>query len=171
VGALFVSVAFSAFRERLPAPKGGAKEGAKIMSIQTNKQAVRRLFEEAWNQGKLGVVDELVDAKAVGHDPSRLPGIPDSAEGIKMTIQAYRAAFPDLHFTVDGIMGEGEEVTARFTVTGTNTGALMGGPATGKKSSVTGIVVDRFDHGKIVEAWVSWDQMGQLRQLGLLPSA
>jgi steroid delta-isomerase-like uncharacterized protein len=141
------------------------------MSIQTNKQAVRRFFDEAWNQGKLGVVDELVDAKVVGHDPSRLPGIPDSPEGIKMTIQAYRGAFPDLHFTVDDIIGEGEEVTARFTATGTNTGPLMGRPATGKQTTVTGIVVDRFDHGKIVEAWLNWDQLGQLRQLGLLPSA
>jgi steroid delta-isomerase-like uncharacterized protein len=141
------------------------------MSTQTNKQAVRRFFEEAWNQGRLAVVDELVAKNSVGHDPGRPANIPDGSEGVKMMIQAYRTAFPDIHFTVDDMIAEGEEVTARFTATGTNTGPLMGRPATGKQTTITGIVIDRFDHGQVVEAWVNWDQLSQLRQLGLLPSA
>ena len=63
----------------------------------------------------------------------------------------YRAAFPDLHITVEDQIAEGDKVVTRWSSTGTHEGDLPGFPASGNKTTVTGIGVDPFGDRNIVE--------------------
>ena len=81
----------------------------------------------------------------------------------------FLKAFPDLHLTVEDMIAEGDKVVTRFTSRGTQTGAFMGIPPTGKQVTVSSIVIARIADGKIVEEWGLDDQMGMLQQLGVIP--
>lgn len=134
-----------------------------------NKALSRRLVEEAFNAGRLEVVDELVARDYVGHDPS-LPEDARGPDGVKELIAGYRAAFPDIRVTVEDQIAEGDMVVTRWAATGTHQGELMGMPATGKQGTVTGITIDRITDGKIVESWDNWDTLGLMQQLGAIPA-
>ena len=69
------------------------------MSSEQNKAIVRRLIEEPW-KGDLGVIDELVDLKYVGYDPS-VPEPLRGPDGFKEFVSSYRAAYSDARVTVD----------------------------------------------------------------------
>jgi steroid delta-isomerase-like uncharacterized protein len=137
------------------------------MSTEDNKALVSRYFNEAWNQGSPAVIDELFAANFHAHNP----GIPDggSREGFKQFNSVFRSAFPDLRTIRDEVIAEGDQVVTRFTAHGTQTGELQGIPPTGKPMTVTGIEIVRVSGGKIVEAWVEFDQLGMLQQLGVVP--
>jgi len=81
------------------------------MSAKENKALVRRLFEEVWNQGKLDVIDEIHDAGFVKH----IPGNPDihGPEGLKQSVSMFRTAFPDVQFTIEDQIAEGDKVANR----------------------------------------------------------
>ena len=81
----------------------------------------------------------------------------------------YRNAFPDIHFTIDEQIAGGDKVATRWTAQGTHKGELVGIPATGKSSTVTGIAVDRIVNGKIAESWGIFDRFGMMQQLGVIP--
>ena len=140
------------------------------MFTETNKALTRRYLEEAFNQGKLNVLDEIIAKDHVNSGPGTLPGLPTGPEGDKQLITMYRNAFPDVHFTIDEQIAEGEKVVTRWTGHGTHKGELLGIPATGKSSTVTGIAVDRIANGKIVESWGLFDQFGMMQQLGVIPT-
>lgn len=140
------------------------------MSTEANKAIVRRFMEEAFGQGNLAVIDEVVAPNHIDSGPGALPGMPSGPEGSKMLITSYRNAFPDLHFTVDEQVAEGNTVVTRWTAHGTNNGELAGMPATGKSATVTGVGVDRIENGMIVESWGLFDQFGMLQQLGVIPA-
>jgi steroid delta-isomerase-like uncharacterized protein len=135
------------------------------MSAEDNKAKVRRIIEEAWNGGNLAVLDELVAPNCVFHDPSTTFRGP---EGIKRYVMMYRMAYPDVHFTIEDLIAEGERVVTRWTVTGTHQGELQGIAPTGK--SVTGIVISRFAKGKVEEDWINFDALGLMQQLGVVPA-
>ena len=136
------------------------------MSIAENKNAVRRLVEEAENQGNLDVVDEgyapdhSVRATEWGNRPS--------LDSIKQHILRRRAGFPDAHTTIDALLAEGDLVAAYFTITGTQTSEYQGIPATHKVVRTTSMAVYRFAHGKIVETLSVGDTLGFLVQLDAL---
>lgn len=138
------------------------------MSTEQNKTNNRRLFDEAFNQGKVAVLDEVCAPNYVLHDPTGpIPG----AEGFKQFVGMYRAAFPDLHISLENEVAEGDMVVVRWVARGTHGGELMGIPATGKPITVTGITMARANSsGKFEEAWVNLDTLGMLQQLGVIPS-
>ncbi len=136
---------------------------------EENKAIVRRFFDEVWNQDDLAVADVVVTPDQVNHDPG-LPGMPAGPEGLKYLVRTFRAAFPDLQFTVEDQVAEGDRVVTRWTMRGTNTGSFLGLPATGRSVAVSGINIDRLANGKLVEHWRSADQLGMLQQLGLIPT-
>jgi steroid delta-isomerase-like uncharacterized protein len=141
------------------------------MSTEQNKAISRRFLVEVFGQGKLAVADEIVAPDHVDHGPSTLPGMPTGPEGSKMVVTIYRNAFPDIHFTIDEQIAEGDKVVTRWTGRGTHKGELAGIPATGKSATVTGVGVDRIVNGKIVESWGIFDQFGMMQQLGIIPAA
>lgn len=135
-----------------------------------NKALARRGLEEIWNQGKLAVIDELVASNATYHDPNVPGGKFTGPEGMKQFVQIYKEAFPDVRITINDQIAEGDKVCTRWTATGTHKGALMGIAPTGKYATVTGVDIDRFQGGKVVESWASYDMHGMLQQLGVVPS-
>jgi predicted ester cyclase len=141
------------------------------MSTEENKATVRRFTEEGWNQGNVAVFDELNAPNFIYHDP----GAPQvrTIEDYKRWITENRSVFPDLHFTIEDLIAEGDQVVGRYTLRGTNTGEIvtpMPIPATGKQVTVTGIAIIRFAGGKGVEVWNQGDTLGLLHQLGLIPT-
>jgi len=90
--------------------------------------------------------------------------------GVKELIAGYRAAFPDIHVTIEDQIADGDLVVSRWSAKGTHQGELMGIPATGKHATVTGITIDRIADGLIVESWNNWDTLGLMQQLGAIPA-
>lgn len=140
------------------------------MLLDTNKTVARRFFEEVFVQGKLNVLDEIIARDHVNSGPGTLPGLPTGPEGTKQLVTTYRNAFPDIHFTIDEQIAEGDKVVTRWTAKGTHKGELVGIPATGKTSTVTGLTVDNFVNGKIAKSWGIFDQFGMMQQLGVIPT-
>jgi predicted ester cyclase len=138
------------------------------MSTEQNKANARRLLEEAWSGGNLAVVDELVSTNIVARQPLlTLAG----QEAYKRYISELHSAFPNLHYTIEDLIGEGDRVVIRWSGHyGTHQGPLRGLPATGKEASSTGITISRFVDGKDVEEWMSADTLGLLQRLGVVPS-
>jgi len=134
------------------------------------KATVHRFFEEVLNQGQVALIDELFAPNFLYHDPVR----PDirTREDYKRWVTQTRSAFPDLHFTIEDVIVEGEQVVVRWTMRGTNTGdivTLMHIPATGKQVTLTGIGISRSVEGKTVELWNEQDYLSLFQQLGLIP--
>jgi predicted ester cyclase len=131
----------------------------------------RRLLEESFNEGNFAMVDQLVAPEAINHDPA------DTAEMralrgpeiVKRTASMYRAAFPDVRITIDDAIASGEKVVLRWHSEGTHRGELAGLAPTGVRGSVTGISIDEWRDGKVVESWSEWDNLGLARQLGAAP--
>jgi steroid delta-isomerase-like uncharacterized protein len=133
--------------------------------------ASRRLLEQSFNEGNLGVIDELVASDAVNHDPATPPQMRGlrGPEVLKRTVSMYRTAFPDVRITVDDVIAADDRVVLRWHSEGTHRGELAGLAPTGARGSVTGISIDQWKDGKVVEAWVEWDNLGLARQLGAAP--
>jgi steroid delta-isomerase-like uncharacterized protein len=134
-------------------------------------QASRRLLEESFNDGKVELIDQLVAPDAVNHDPATpadMRGL-RGPEVLKRTAGMYRAAFPDVRITVDDLIAADDKVVLRWHSEGTHRGELAGLAPTGAHGSVTGISIDRWKDGKVVEAWAEWDNLGLARQVGAAP--
>jgi steroid delta-isomerase-like uncharacterized protein len=138
---------------------------------EENKALVRRVFEEAWSQGRIEVIDEVTSPDFVDHDPQNPSRGTRGPDAIKPLVTMYRKAFPDLSLTIDAMYADGDQVITRWTATGTHTGELPGMPATGKRSTITGISIDCVEDGEITESWTNWDTLGMLQQLGIAPGA
>ena len=135
-----------------------------------NKDMVHRLFEEVWNKGDRALVDELFAPGYIHHDPST-PDFGYGPESEKQRVALYRAAFPDLHVSIDDLIAEKDQVVVRWAARGTHRGELKGVAPTGREITVTGISVVRISHGKFVQGWASWDAQGLTEQLRVRAAA
>jgi predicted SnoaL-like aldol condensation-catalyzing enzyme len=141
---------------------------AAAAAVEANKVACQHFFDMALSQGDLTVVDSLVAAEAVDHEP-KPPGYPsETIPALKKFITDWRTAFPDLKFTVDKMVGEGNQVVIYSTMTGTNTGSFMGMKPTGKSIKVEAFDLVRIENGKMVEHWGVTDNNAMMMQLGML---
>jgi predicted ester cyclase len=141
------------------------------MSPDERVAVSRRLLEECFNDGNLGLVDEFVAGDAVDHDPATPPHL-RSLRGpahYKAVVSMYRAAFPDVHMTVEDAFAADDKVVLRWRSEGTHRGELDGFDATGAPVAVTGISIDRWADDKLVESWGEWDNLGLARQIGAAP--
>jgi steroid delta-isomerase-like uncharacterized protein len=134
-------------------------------------EASRRLLEQTFNDGNLELIDQLVAPDAVNHDPATPAQMRElgGREVFKGTVSMYRAAFPDVRIVVDDVIAADDKVVLRWHSEGTHRGDLAGLAPTGARASVTGIGIDRWKDGKVVEAWTEWDNLGLARQLGAAP--
>lgn len=131
------------------------------------KSLVQRIFDQAFNQGDLAVVDELVAADGITHS---LPwGLPPGRQGLKQLITIFRTAFPDLYCSVEDEINEGYKSAAHWTMCGTHQGPFLGNPPTGRPVAVQGIIFARIENERIAEDWILVDQMDLLQQLGIVP--
>jgi predicted ester cyclase len=128
----------------------GDKDGGHIVAAEENKALVRRAFEEGWNTGNLDVFDEVDAPDHVLHDPS-VPEDVVGIDGIKGFASVFLQAFPDLHFTIEEQIAEGDKVVTRWTSSATHKGELMGIAPTGNRTGVSGVTISRISGGKLVE--------------------
>lgn len=128
-----------------------------------NKTIARRYFEEAVNKGMLSVVGEIVATDHITHGGVASARGP---ENVKRRITTMRTAFPDVNYTIDDLIAEGDKVVIRYTARGTHRGAFLGTAPTGKRLTWAGIGIVRVVNGKMVEEWISWDRFGIMQQLG-----
>ena len=136
------------------------------MSTEENKAMVRRMTEEVTNKGNLAVADEVMAPNYVSHTSDMDVKGP---EGFKQYITALRAAFPDIHSTINGIFAEGDMVASHYTMQGTFKGEYLGMAPTGKQFTIKTAVLHRFEGGKEVEAWIYSDSLSFFKQVGIKP--
>jgi predicted ester cyclase len=137
------------------------------MTTEENKLIINRLFAEIFQQGNLTAADEFIAPDVIYHPfPHTFPAGPD---GFRFVFKMLCSTFPDQHIAVDDIIGEGDKVVVRSTFSGTQTGPLMGFPPTGKRCTQAQISIFRLANGKVIEYWFTADDLGMIRQLGLLP--
>jgi predicted ester cyclase len=140
------------------------------MTTDQNKATARRFVEEGINKSNWAVITETQDAKFVDHQPTPA-GFPTGPEGFKQYLTAFRTAFPDLRYSIDDEIAEGDKVVQRVTGHGTMKGAFAGMLATNKHADWSEIHITRFTSGKVVEHWGSVDQDSMFQQLGVKPAA
>ena len=136
------------------------------MSTEQNKALVHRFFEEF----NTTVVDELYIPDYIHHDPGLPPELQHGRDAYKQLVTVFRTGFPDIKVTVEDLVAEGEKVVARWTWHGTNQGEFQGMPPTGKQVMGSGISIHRVASGKLAEAWVNFDALGLMQQLGVIPA-
>jgi len=137
------------------------------MSAEENKALARRSLEII-NEKNLGAIDEIYGSSYVRHDPDA-PQV-HSRDDYRQYLTGLCAVFPDLSFTIDDLVNEGDKVVSRFTIYGTHSREWRGLPATGKKVSLTGIAISHVADGKIVEDWFNSDIFSLAMQLGAIPA-
>lgn len=135
-----------------------------IVSLEDNKALVLRFIDEIMNEGNMAAIADFCVAGSM------------FAGGIEGQIKSMKTAFPDIHFTVDEILAEGNKVAVRVTTHATNNGPLVGLPGfgrletpvppTGKSVTGSGMYVFKISGSKIVSYAVELDQIGLLRQMG-----
>ena len=133
------------------------------MTTDTTRM-IDRIPLEVLNKGDFGLIDQIVATDFVEHSPQ--PGFAPTRDGLKQNLKALKTAFPDLHYTIDDEVAEGDRVWQRITGHGTMKGDFQGMPASGKEATWSEIHIVRFADGKAVEHWGVVDQLAMLAQLG-----
>jgi steroid delta-isomerase-like uncharacterized protein len=138
------------------------------MDPQRNKATLQRLYDGVMNGHDVDAADALITVDRPDHDPSFPPEFTTGREGFKKLFAMLLGAFPDLHFTTQFMVAEGDLVTAFSTIEGTHRGEFMGIPPTQKSFSVNNADACRFDDdGMICEHWGVVDLASMMRQLGV----
>jgi steroid delta-isomerase-like uncharacterized protein len=129
-----------------------------------HEKSIVHKFYKILSNGDLDTADEVVAAGYVNHN-----AIPDQAQGLdgfKQAVTSLRTAFPDLEFTIEDQVAEGDKVASRYSVRGTHKGEFLGAAPTGKTITWSAQVLQRVADGKVQESWLQWDQLAVLEQLG-----
>lgn len=127
------------------------------MTIQENKELVRRYNEEIWNNHNLEKANEFMGA--------------DFLEESIEHVRQFLIAFPDVHVTIEDLIAEGDKVVARLVANATNTGPFADHPPTGKKVEIRSIRIYRIANNKFIDTWAMQDRLGLMEQLGLVQTA
>jgi steroid delta-isomerase-like uncharacterized protein len=136
---------------------------------EANKALARKIMD-IFSSGDPSGIEELVAPNAVDHQG--LPGVDTNGpEGFRRMLEVYRTAFQDARADVVAVVAEGDLAVVHFHMTGTNSGAFMGMPATGKPIDVQGVDIMRFENGQAVEHWGYYEEAKMMQQLGLMPAS
>jgi steroid delta-isomerase-like uncharacterized protein len=139
--------------------------------LEENKHLVRRHFEEVLNQGKLDVIDEIygdhyvLDAPVQTDGSVQAHGETRGRDGLKRRVTLFRMAFPDIHFSVDTMLAEGDQVLAQYTFKGTHTGQFGELPPSGRTIAVMGMLIAVVRDGRIQSAVSVFDSGDMMHQL------
>ena len=138
------------------------------MSINANKAIVRRLYDEFWNAEKLEVADALFHPDYVFTEGYGA-GAP-SVEAIKEANIFWHRVLPNIHFTIEDMIAEGETVVVRWTARGTHQGdwemELGNIPASGQATTTPGTSSHYLRDGKIIRDVTQIDFVSLLKQIG-----
>jgi len=142
------------------------------LSTVSNVAIIQRFINDLWNARDLSVADEIFAENCVTHQlrsGSAVTAARRDPETIKKHVLEWLNAFPDLTFSVEQMVADGDRVASQMTMQGTQSGTWMGIAPTGKQISIQMMTIHRIEAGKIVEDWVLVDSLGLFQQLGLVP--
>ena len=139
------------------------------MSADTNKLVMGR-FTDFINTASEQLADELISPDAIFHVPGRSEPVRGPA-GYLAIIGMMRGGFPDIQWTLEEMIAEGDKVAARFTMRGTHRGTFFGVPPTGKPIVVQAMNFYRLSSGQFVEERGQPDLLALLQQIGAVPPA
>ncbi len=136
------------------------------MIAKENEAVVRRYIEEVWNRHDLDAIDGLVSPGYVNHAANT-----DEYRhgGARRIWEWLLSVFPDHRFDVEDAVADGDTVAVRGTMTGTHEGELFGVPPTGERVAARQSHWFRVANGKLTEHWAVRDDLGMMRQLGVMP--
>ena len=155
-----------------PPTHSGPTPMAVNLSVEANKAVLDRHFNQVLNQGLLDVVDEIytndyvLDAPVRSDGSSQSRGLTQGREQLKQRVTLFRTAFPDIHFSQDDVVGEGDTVVVRCNFSGTQRGEFAGIQPGGRTISIMGILIAHLENEKIREAWSAFDSAELMKQLG-----
>lgn len=135
-------------------------------TIERHKENFRRLMAET-HEGNLDVIDEIVDENVVTHGFFGMDAT-DRDEYREFFVR-FGSAFADQEFVIEDLVGEDDLLVVHFSISAVHRGRVLGIEPTGTELSWTGTAIDRYEDGKIVEAWLYPDYLTILDQLGVLP--
>ena len=133
---------------------------------EENETLVHRFIEECINQKNLALADVLFSPDYINH--AATSDISPDLEGYKHRLGYMMAAFPDLNIAIEDVFSERDKVAVRLTVRGTHKDNYMGVPPTDKQATWTAIAIYKLVDGQIVERWENRDDLGLMRQLGIV---
>ena len=132
------------------------------MSDKANIQLARRWFEDVWNRRHDATVHALLHPAAIGHlEDADVHGVDE----FLAARAALLGAFPDLHVTLESVIGQGDDVVLRWSATATHRGPELGIAPSNRAVAFRGISWFRFAEGRLVEGWDAWNQGGLLASL------
>jgi predicted ester cyclase len=138
------------------------------MSVEDDNKAFVRRFVDHINNDPLAPIDEFFTTSYAYHNSS-MPDVKDLSTLKEFNTVAY-SAFPDIRFTIEDMVAEGDKVVYRASARGTHKGDFMSIAPTGKQVTFTSIVISRIANGKFQEDWESMDGIYVLQQLGAAPT-
>jgi steroid delta-isomerase-like uncharacterized protein len=136
------------------------------------KRLISRFVQELWNERRLDVADAIFSKDCVTHQlRSGVPAdaVPRGPQLIREHVTGWIASFPDLRFSIEQMLSEGDRVAMQLLMEGTHQGAWLGIPPSGKKMHIRMFTVHRVVQDKIVEDWVLVESLGIFQQLGVVP--
>jgi steroid delta-isomerase-like uncharacterized protein len=131
----------------------------------SNREVIRSLYEDCVNTGNVARLRDLVSDDYVTPNGLRGP------KGYEEIVTSLRGGFPDIHFTIEDLMSDGDKVAVRWTWKGTHSGTFRGIPPSHKPVTTSGIVIYQLKDRKIVASWLESDRLGVLQQVGVVDPA
>lgn len=129
---------------------------------EKNREVVRRIYEDCLNTGQLELLNQFVGQDFVGIDGQKGPA------GFAGIIQELRQGFPDIHWTIEDLIAEGDRVAVRWEWQGTHQRTFRGFPASQKQMTNSAIAIYQLRDNKVVQAWIQTDRLGFLQQIGVV---
>jgi len=139
--------------------------------VEQQNMAVIRGTHAALASGDLEGFKAAISPSYVRHCQAMPPGLQElrGTDEFFGFIEEFLVAVPEFEDTISLMIADGDKVAYVSTITGAMTGPMGGFPATGKEFTLDNIIIQRLENGKVVETWVSWDNVAFLSQLGLMP--
>lgn len=137
------------------------------MSAEETKAVAQRWMDEVWQKASPSAMDEILASDFIFNYAA--PGVKPDREGYKQTVNDMHAAFPDIQFTTEGIVVEGDKAAVHWKGRGTHRGQFAGIAPTGKQATPAGISIIRVAGGKIVEEVGYANMMDLMQELGAIP--
>ena len=137
------------------------------MTMERNREVVRRIFEDYANHGGAELLNELF---AKDYSGTQAGAPPSGREAFAASLAALREGFPDIRYSIAELISDGDVVSVRWQWRGTHSGEFRGPagvfPATGKSISNDGAAIFHVEDGKVRRGWVITDRLGFLQQIG-----
>ncbi len=132
------------------------------MSVEQNKATLHRIYDELYNKKNVSLVPELIA-------PDYHFGNNKGQDGYRQVLASWHTAFPNIHFTVDQVVGEGDWLAYRLSSTGTFKGKWRDFDPTGKEVKFTLAFFSQFKDGKLLTTFAFADTLNLYQQMGVKP--